>query len=132
MLFLTLIGFFLLALVMDILRYQIFSGLAGGGFSLGIAVGPWQILTSASIVFFAVALAYGFAPHLLHHTNQKNKYISGIIFTFLCWMIPLTFAQLMDGMNSPSELLRSVLTAAMAGLLIGPVLGLKMLSIKSD
>ena len=124
--FLILVLFFMLIIVLSTLS------ISASGISLDMDPEPWQLLTLLFIISLPVVLAYAFAPQLYHRTNEKNKYLSGILFTFLCWLLPLFAAQFLDGMQSLSDIWRTCLAAGMAAFLFGPLLGKRIYSLKEE
>ena len=109
--FLILIGIFGLAILMSTIRLPLSEDQ-----KLELYLDPWQLISLG----------------LLQWVTDKNKYLTGIVFTFLCWFLPLISIQLLDSINSFGEISRSILPAAMAGLLFGPLLGRKLYSLKQD
>jgi hypothetical protein len=125
--FLILIGIFALAILMNPLRFTIAEGQ-----KLDLYLGPWQLISLALILSLPLVLAYVFGPRLVEWITDENKYIIGIVFTFLCWFFPSVIIQLLDSINSLGEISRAILPASMAGLLFGPLLGRKLYILKQE
>ncbi|MCA6079087.1 hypothetical protein [Fulvivirga sedimenti] len=109
-----------------------FQGMQESGYAVGISIERWQWITFIFVILSPLLLAFATSSKLLEGVNASNKLTRGMIFTFLWWLVPMTTAQILDGMESLGSLIPTVAAAAMASIFFGPPLGKKILSIKKE